>query len=938
MSRDRTNSPESRLAAALRRLTGWSLSQPTAVLAGAAALAVLSAAFTGIRLSADGAREAYLNPHGSAAHDWRELQREFGLGEDVIVAVESLDSATAEAAADELATAVRREDELFHHVYHRLDLSPLKSKALSYVDVKELQAQHRQLGRLAPVFRRDWSALSVERLLPPTLPTNSEAAGAESLAERRRIETSLIAAMSGDGYRSPWLPSPPVMDALKRLDFPVRLAESPGLAPALSRNADAPPTAVAQPVTSSDGIARAFVALRLDAGGGNDGPSFAKQLTVLSTIVDQVASRHPATRIGLTGETVLAQEETSGAILRGVAAGLTALAAAVLVLSALVGSLRHAAAVGATLALVLAGSFGWATLSVGTLHTTTSWFSVIVIALGAAPCVTFVGRYLDERNNESGVSICAALQVAAAEMGPMVLAVAGCCSATLLALAFVDSPGLAQFGVIVGGGLLLSAPAALIVLPVLLLKLERKGAAAPVPLEAQWLNRLVPSPRWAAVALVVSILLTSAAAAGLLRLQTQNDFRATRDLALAGSALDRRLREAVAHPGDFIACSCASRAEALSTKAQLESLPLVSRVEEISTLLPDEANDRQPLIQNIHDRLQSLPNRPPVIPLTEAGRQRAEQTLQLWREGTASGTPTGTSNGLALAIEQRELEASVYAWQQHIVADLLSRLSELKLAANPQPPAAADLPEEIVRRFLGETGSHLLRVYPRHAPSAARDRAAFVAQVREVAPHATGRPVLEMAAAAEARRGVAQAAAFGALALLIVGVLALRSLRDGLLSLLPAVLATIQVLGLLGWCQESLSPVNWPALLVIVASSATCGVMVLHELRRGKSLSPAAWWSALAAIAAAGSLLFHPHPDWQSLGRTLVIGQACAVFSAAFVLPAAAAWLAASDVAEAPVALRIAAVASDEGDFDAADDPFPSAIPIRAAEPRRKAA
>lgn len=946
MSTERTSSPvDTWLAAKLRRLTGWVLGQATAVIAAAIAVAVLSVVLAAIRLSVNVDRDAFLDPYGDAAHAWREQQREFGAAEDVIVAVESLDSLSAEAAAAEITTAIRREEGMFHHVLHTLDLSPLREKALYYATNQEIAAQHRQLARLAPLFRGDWSVISLPKLLTAGEGNHASPHDVGHQDEQGRLAASLRAACAGQDYVSPWLPLPSVIGDWWRLDAPLLLSEVGELA---SANGPQPGEDAAEgPVerTSADGIARSFVAIRLESGGGEGGgTSTTKQLVVLQTIVDQVASRHPQTRIGLTGLPALQHEERGVLPYQMITAGLLALLAAGIVLVPTLGGLRHAAIVTAAIGLALAATFGWVTLALGSVDALAASFAALVVALGGGSCVAVAVEYL--RLRRDGAAPAEALQNAAARVGLGVLVAAGVAALALLALTLAESPGLPRAGLTLGAGVMLSAAAAFVVLPAMLFKLDQRGGSTPEPLRLDWMARLARHPRRAPTILAVSAVLTIAAATGIWQWRADDDFRATHDDNLGSVALEARLGAAGADPAAFLVCHADSREELLDKKARLISLPRVGRVEEMASLLPPDAEQRHALIQNIHDRMGMLPQHPPVIPVTQSDAQAACEFARQWFAAHGDRAADDAASRLPDALDQSQLAATLYDWQQQAAADLLARLHALKAAASPQPPTLADLPPELVQRFWGETGRQLLRVYPRPDAATGSELAAFIEEVAAYDPLATGLPMIERHAAQDLRRGATTTAAYACLVALVFLALVQGSLRDTLLALMAATLCLVQALGVLGWLGETLSPTHWIALPVLLAGACGSGALVACSLRRQSGLCEsdnegldytAAAIGMLMAIAACGSLTFIDHAGWQALGRVLVVGLACSGFSALFVLPAVATWVSASRPAESVRAtLRLAALPIEPQDGEAAE--LPAAIPLRLDERHRRAA
>ena len=184
--------------------------------------------------------------------------------------------------------------------------------------------------------------------------------------------------------------------------------------------------------------------------------------------------------------------------------------------------------------------------------------------------------------------------------------------------------------------------------------------------------------------------------------------------------VDRRQPRRAAGPQGGVSASC----------------PRVERTEEIVSLLPADHEVKQPIIERIQQRLATLPERPPLIPV-----DRPEKLGQVLAQvQSTAGTRRPRRRARAAARAGPRLAAA------HAAGGLLRRCSRssssrwpatcsagctrCKSIANPEPPQLTDLPASLVDRFVGQHGQHLLKIYGRgniwdtRRPGAVRQRRA----------------------------------------------------------------------------------------------------------------------------------------------------------------------------------------------------------------------
>ncbi|MEZ6066094.1 MAG: MMPL family transporter [Planctomycetaceae bacterium] len=115
------------------------------------------------------------------------------------------------------------------------------------------------------------------------------------------------------------------------------------------------------------------------------------------------------------------------------------------------------------LAVGLAWSVGYITFVVGHLNILSVSFAAILIGLGIDFAIHYLARYLELRH--LGQSTDAAIVETTATVGTGIVTAAITTALAFLCATFTSFLGVAELGVVAGGGLILCAVAAFIVLP-----------------------------------------------------------------------------------------------------------------------------------------------------------------------------------------------------------------------------------------------------------------------------------------------------------------------------------------------------------------------------------------------------------------------------------------------------------------------------------------
>jgi hopanoid biosynthesis associated RND transporter like protein HpnN len=886
---------------------------PTLVLVAGVAAAVLAVFLAVSRLGFKTSRLDLLNPDSSYNQLWIEYINEFGDADDVVVVVEGEDRQQVVPVLEEVSAALAEEDRLFQAILHEVDLSKIRGKGLHYLPESELWGIERFLDDVTPIVEGDWARLTVGNMargmdarLRQLAAAPNPALEQATHAELGRLSESLLDALGPEGrYRSPWPEMSGSVATLSELNSEYLLTCQGRMG---------------------------FVLLQLAEREGDGFARGSESIDALRNLIAQAQARHPETRIGLTGLPVMENDEMRLSQSAMAKASLLALFGVACLFIAGFGGLRHPLMTVAALLLAIGWSLGYITLAVGHLNILSISFGVILIGLGIDFGVHYIARYLQLRGTIRSSD--EALVETARSVGPGILTGAVTTAIAFFVAGFTEFTGVAELGVIAGGGVMLCCLGAILVLPAMihLSDANRPDRVFPAPLDVHgWLDPLFARPR---AVLAITLAGTALLSLGMGRLYYDHNLLNLQPAGLESVDLEQRLLTESDRSVWFALSIADSREELLRRKERFLELPSVQRVEEIASFFPLDDDQKCPIIERIQSRLADLPERPPLIP-SDSPDQLGQWLAQL--QAMVHGTPQAPRIRQQLdqvraalrSMPLSECYRRLSAYQHYMAGDLLSRLHVLRSMANPEPPQLADLPQSLVRRFVGKDGKFLLQIYSKGNIWDMDAMEQFVADVRSVDPRATGNPLQTYEASRQMQRSYIQAAWYALAGILLTLYLDFRSLRYTLLAMLPLGLGMLQLFGILGVFHIAINPANMIVLPLILGIGIDDGVHVVHDFRRSRGpyrMSPSTATSVvittLTTMVGFGSLMIASHRGLQSLGRVLTIGVSCCLFTSLVMLPAFLTWIS-----------RRRPLPAEEEDDPAATRPAAAQARIRRVDP-----
>lgn len=247
---------------------------------------------------------------------------------------------------------------------------------------------------------------------------------------------------------------------------------------------------------------------------------------------------------------------------------------------------------------------GFAGATVQVLNTFTSFFSAMLFGLGTDFSVHLYSRYREERVHSDDLRT--AVMRAWDKTVPPCATAALTSAGGFAALWVAGFSGFRQLGTLLAGGILLCLVAVVVLLPLLILWREKAPRAAPMGLLLR--DRKLSAPptyRLAPLGLLLSALLIVAAASQLRRVEFEYDISELRRKGLAYRDLSVEEKQLVEESYNPVvvdypdAASLAADHERLSAKVADGTLPQISKVLSIYSVLPYDQSSRVQILHEI---------------------------------------------------------------------------------------------------------------------------------------------------------------------------------------------------------------------------------------------------------------------------------------------------------------------------------------------------
>ncbi len=643
------------------------------------------------------------------------------------------------------------------------------------------------------------------------------------------------------------------------------------------------------------------------AGGGRGNPVKRAVQAIHRAADDLHLADRFGTRISITGKPVINWEDLRSVRRDITIASLVSFVLVGIVLYLGLGSMRLVLAGLFTLVVGLAWTIGFAILVVGQLNMISVTFVVLFIGLGIDYGIQIFLRY-KELLIHGRPHMDAIAEAVSATANSLLL----CAISTAIGFyAFVPTAyvGASELGIISGTGMFLIFLASITVLPALMALLpEQKRQALPLAMGgtvARWLTRY-PRPilAMAGAALVGSLLL-------LPRITFDtNPFHMSDQGAPAVRAAMRLFAGERTTPWT-ISVLAPDRRQARQLARRLKALPEVGSAITIDDFVP--AHQEEKLAQ-IEDMALTMPPAPVTGSAPAPQRYQRDRAALLAlgraldRRLAAGGMERRVQEKMAAlaagvhGIEQQltgaDREKQVFdRLEQALLPDLGALIRRLNRLMAARPVTLADLPPELVRRYVSADHHYRIQVFPSRDLRDRRNLEQFVSAVTAIAPHATDQPVTILRAGQTIVRAFRNASILAFVLIALFLRLTMRTWTEVLLVVAPLVLALCYTAAAAVLLAIPFNFANIIVVPLLLGIGVDAGIHVLHRVREvhGRTIhvletstARAVLFSSLTTVMSFGTLSFMHHAGTASMGKLLTLSVTMMIICTLIVLPA---WL-----------------------------------------------
>ena len=853
-------------------------------------------------------RDNLVGPDQKYHQNYLRLQKEFPQQDDVVVVVEGDNIEKNRQFVERIAAKMQTETNLFRDVFYQQSLVMMGSKALLYASETNLVEMKTMLHAAQPFiqqFTQTTNLVSFFEQINTAFRTAPREANAdtESLIQALPALTRIVTQATDSLQRPGTPPSPNV----------IALFDTSGSG------------VLSNYITFANG--RIFLVTTHAPNAKTNGPTVDQQhrrgrqtqdevngyeIDRLRQLVKQTQAEVPGLNVGITGMPVLDYDELTQS-----QKDITLASVVSLVLCALIfiyGYNEIGRPVKATICLVvgLAYTLAFTTLSVGHLNILTITFVPMLIGLAIDFGVHLITRYEEELRH--GKTEEAALTKAMVFTGQGIFTGALTTAGAFLAMTLTHFKGIQEMGLICGGGLLICFLPMMTLLPVMLLRgrqnvIDHRATEddTRARIENIWLQRPL---------LVMSITAGLCLAAFWESRKVHFDYNLIKmqSPSLPSVVFEHKLLDSADKSLLYGAVMVDSLTNAVELREKIKQLPVVADIDPpfYGDFLMDQSKKLE-LVGQIKQEIASFQFNPADLrpvdiyelsrtlyglygylgnALEEVGNSDPDLTRQLvsLRQAIENLRKAMLQGDAPMVAEHADKLAQ---FQQALFADLHDTFQLLQHQDDSTPLQVEDLPPALHDRFVGVTGKFLLQIYPNTDVWQRDHQEKFVNALRTVDGNVTGTPVQLYEYETLLKDSYVNAAWYSLAAIALMVLFHFRSLGAVILSLLPVVIGTLWLAGLMGWFSIPINLANIMTLPLVIGIGVTNGIHILNRFAEertpgilSRSTGKAVLVSGLTAIAGFGSLILAKHRGIYSLGCLMATGIATCMIAGLTFLPA----------------------------------------------------
>jgi hypothetical protein len=637
------------------------------------------------------------------------------------------------------------------------------------------------------------------------------------------------------------------------------------------------------------------------------------------------ASSFQDVEAGVTGQEALNNDEMTTAMDDMSTATILSLLGVMLLLVVFFRGIRHPVIITISLAVGLCWTFGWTAIFIGHLNILSIVFAPMLCGLGVDYGIHWFARFEEERNLTNGrLSI---IKQVMDRSGPGILLAGLSTAFSFLPFILTGFRGLMELGMITGMGILFIILADFTVLPALsrYFSSERSRGYAGDGTANQRKDLLRLGRGGVRVVLATALVLCLVSSFGASRVQFDLNPLRLQSPNAESVVWEKLLVENSEHSLLSAAVLADSAEQAKAEAARIKSLPTVSDVDTVFTLLPEHQEEKVPVLRSI---LAAVPNLNQSVPKFAEGPSYASLSTKIdpnahtmyqkelvdvlqrirFKMQEDQADKWGASKPLVQQMQtvrqlsgdivealQSSAEASrnLAEYRDRFRNDIVDKWTLLKESSSAAPMRVEDIPPKLKDQFL-QGNKYLIRIYPKESIWDEGALARFVTDIRTVEPDVVGDPVSLFVFSSAFKKASIAASIYALIAISLLLTFTLRSLPLMLVSLIPLGVGTLWTVGIMGATGFDFNLANSIFMPLVVGAGVEYAIIILHRWGEGKvgyghlpfSTGKGVILAALTTTVGFGTLMISHHRGIFSLGFVAWAGSICVLVSALFILPA----------------------------------------------------
>ncbi|MCL2760632.1 MAG: MMPL family transporter [Desulfuromonadales bacterium] len=855
-------------------------------------LAVVSLLYTWQNMTFLTGRDDLMPKNRPFYRNFAEYKKEFGEQADIVIVMEGKDSVTVSKFGTELYNSLKQDKTDFSDLFYPSGLGFLKKNGLLLMPTKDIDSLTTNIAMIAPLLKELSASPSVQTLF--TYLTKETDSYISSGNEQQLTPLVFTLNKLGAGIKS--------FDKSGAADFSMEeffLSGKDGEESALI-NAGRNQIMTATPKKDKTNFVPAEKAIKIVRGEIaklKAKPEF-KEITV-----------------GLTGTPVLENQEMTTSEHDITLATIISIVLTVILLLIVFRGVLNVVSAMTTILVAISLSFGFATLTVGHLNILSVVFAVMLMGIGIEYGIQIVLRYQEElsKGNDKATSIGIGLErnILAIIMAAATIA------AAFFTFVLTDFKGIAELGIIAAGGIAICVVVTLTLLPAMLLLISPGKSKIRTTINNSETDKtftgsvkriLFGYPK-AVIAITVALVLLSLYP--LYKISFDYNLMNLQAKGLESVIYARKLMTSKENAGYFVVGTANSSEDAAKLTKKLEALPTVDHVVSMNTFIPEDQDKKLDMLQKLSKTLSDVKpaeydENLQLMALPEVFENFRNSVKKLNQKLVAEKKPEAPEVGEFLAtldsfFSKLEKEKDKNAvgmlknFQGGMFAELPSQIDALKTTLAANRISANDIPKELSSRFIGQTGKYMLQIAPKYEIFDRQPLEAFLKDVRSILPNATGEPVMVYESMSIMRDSYKAAFIYAFIAIIVILLLAFRSIRYTLIGLIPLVTGVLFMISGMWLFRISFNSANIIVMPLILGIAVDSGIYIINRYRR-ENLTPAevifsstgigVLCNTFTIMASFGALMVARHQGVFSIGAVMSLGMIACQIAFVLVLPA----------------------------------------------------